>query len=263
MRIVTRAEWGARKPKAPFATVRIAARTATCVHHDGSSPVIVRSFAEACARVRADEAYHMNHNGWAGIGYNYLVVSAPGTPVDGLIFEGRGRDAIGAHCLNWNTPWIGVQVAIGGTQKPSPAALVSVKWLHVGFVAAARHALGQVGHKDGFNTECPGPILYAWVHAGMPVTATPTAPPTPEVDMPLTQADAQLVVHELLVTTLGRSDTNVAQALQTAAGAGVAPASVAAIAAAVVAALPAGGSGVTAAQIAKAVNDDAAKRLLT
>jgi hypothetical protein len=200
----------------------------------------------------------MDGNGWNDIGYNYLVISAPGYPeIDGLIFEGRGRDVVGAHCLNWNTPWIGVQVATGGDQVPSPAALASVKWLHVGFVAAAQHALGQVGHKDGFNTECPGPILYSWVHAGMPVTATPT---TPEV--PMTQADADLFVHTLLTTNLGSSGPNVAVALQTAAGAGVSPAGVAAIAAAVVALLPAGGAGATAAQIAKAVNDEAARRRL-
>ena len=54
----------------------------------------------------------------------------------------------------------------------------------------------------------------------------------------MTQADADLFVHTLLVTQLGSTGPNVAVALQTAAGAGVAPASVAAIVAAVVAALP-------------------------
>jgi len=147
----------------------------------------------------------MDSNGWDDIGYNYLVISAPGVAgVDGLIFEGRGRDVVGAHCLNWNTPWIGIQVAIGGDQTPSPAALVSVKWLHVGFVAAAQHALGQVGHKDGFNTACPGPLLYAWVHAGMPVAGpvppTPPSPPKPAPkpvptrNIPMTMA-IQRAVH--------------------------------------------------------------------
>jgi len=168
-RIVTRAEWSARPYKAAPSTVGIHSRTASCTHHDGANVITVRSFAEACARVRADQNYHMDHNGWNDIGYNYLVISAPGTPVDGMIFEGRGRDVIGAHCLNWNTPWIGIQVAIGGAQKPSPAALSSVRWLHDTFTASAGHALAKKAHSDGFPTACPADPLRNWVHAGMPV----------------------------------------------------------------------------------------------
>jgi len=94
------------------------------------------------------------------------------------------------------------------------------------------------------------------------LTAAPRPTPTPEVDMPLTPAEKQeiadLTVHTLLVTNLGASGPNVAVALQHASA--LTNVDVAAIAKAVVAALPAGGSGATAAQIAKAVNDDAAKR---
>jgi len=169
-RIVTRAEWKARPRRGTAATVNIGARTATCTHHDGANIITVRSFAEACARVRADQNYHMNSNGWDDIGYNFLVISAPGVAgVDGLIFEGRGRDVVGAHCLNWNTPWIGIQVAIGGAQKPSPASLSSVRWLHDTFTAAAKHALAKKVHSDGFPTACPADPLRNWVHAGMPV----------------------------------------------------------------------------------------------
>jgi len=177
-RIVTRAEWGARPRIGPAPFVSIGARTATCTHHDGANVITVRSFAEACARVRADQNYHMDSNGWDDIGYNYLVISAPGVAgVDGLVMEGRGRDVIGAHCLNWNTPWIGIQVAIGGAQKPSPTSLSSVRWLHDTFTSAAKHALGKKVHSDGFNTACPGPELKAWVHGGMPVSGTPVAVP--------------------------------------------------------------------------------------
>jgi len=170
VRIVTRAEWGARKPKSTPQRVAIGARTATCTHHDGANVITIRSFAEACARVRTDQNYHMDGNHWDDIGYNYLVISAPGVAgVDGLIFEGRGRDVVGAHCLNWNTPWVGIQVAIGGAQKPSPASLSSVRWLHDTFTTAAGHALGKKIHSDGFPTACPGSELAVWVHAGMPV----------------------------------------------------------------------------------------------
>ena len=58
--------------------------------------------------------------------------------------------------------------------------------------------------------------------------------------MPITQADADLIVHSLLVTKLGRTGPNVAVALQHASA--VSSPNVAAIAAAVVAAIPAGGT---------------------
>ena len=193
MRIVTRAEWRARPPQSPPATVPITARTALCVHHDGATPITVQHLTEAQALMRKDQSFHMDGRGWADIGYNYLVISSPGRPVDGAILEGRGRDVIGAHCQGHNTPWIGVQVAIGGGQVPSRAALASVRWLHDTAQADAGHPLAMVGHRDGFATECPGAALYSWITVGAPAPAAPspvkastpiahgipTTPPTP------------------------------------------------------------------------------------
>ena len=256
-RIVTRAESGLRPPRATPTRVPLSARTATCVHHDGANPITVRTFAEACALIRKDQAFHMGPaRGWNDIGYNFLVASAPGFPaIDGLIFEGRGRDVVGAHCLNWNKPWIGIQVAIGGGQTPSPKALASVRWLHDTFTTAAGHALGKKVHSDGFATACPDPKLRTWVHAGMPVT-TPTTPTTPEDDM-FTDTDRSMLqtAYKLLQEQQIRNAPVVAKAV-----AGLP----ALTAKAVVAALPVGGASgapVDVAAIAKAVNDDAAKRL--
>ena len=170
-RIVTRAESGLRPPTGTPVLVPLAARTATCIHHDGSTPIIVTTFEQACALIRKDQAFHMGPTRrWNDIGYNHLVISAPDYPdIDGLIFEGRGRDILAAHCLNWNTPWIGIQVAIGGGQTPSPKALASTRWLHDGFEADAGRTLGKKVHSDGFPTACPDTKLRAWVRAGMPV----------------------------------------------------------------------------------------------
>jgi len=74
--------------------------------------------------------------------------------------------------------------------------------------------------------------------------------------MPITQTDADLIVHTLLVTKLGSSGPNIAVALQTASGVNAA-----AVAAAVLAAIPAGSANFTLEELAKAINDDAAKRL--
>lgn len=202
MKIITRAQWGARPPKGPLQHTAINSRTATCIHYDGGAEIHVSTFEQACALIRKDQTFHMDTRGWWDIGYNYLITSAPGTPVDGLVFEARGRDAIGAHCLNWNTPWIGIQVAIGGAQKPSPAALASARALHDNLQAAAGHSLAMKGHKDGFNTACPGAALYAWVKSGMPAGSSPaSALPTALT----TQTHALLTVDGLMgPSTLAR-----------------------------------------------------------
>ena len=92
------------------------------------------------------------------------------------------------------------------------------------------------------------------------VDKTKLATTTKETDMPLTIADADLVVKRLLGTEV-TPGLVVKTVLQRAA---VAPAAVdiAALAKAIVASLPAGGSTVTAAQIAKAVADEQARRLV-
>lgn len=167
MQVITRAEWGGRNPKATPQTVSITNRTATCTHHAGGSDVNIKTFAEACAYVRQDQNYHMDHNGWDDIGYNFLVVSALDTPVDGMVFAGRGRDAVGAHAYGYNVPWIGIQVTLGGNQTPSPEALNSLRTLYDEFSIDANKVLGKKVHSDGNATACPGKKLKAWVHAGM------------------------------------------------------------------------------------------------
>ena len=166
--MITREQWSARAPK-DVTKVPIGARTATCTHHDGAYPVRVTTRAEAIDLAQRDQRLHMDVNGWSDIGYNFLVISSPGNAVDGLIIEGRGRDRLGAHCQDWNTPWIGIQVAVGGEQRPSDKALSSVRALHDACEHGAGRTLAKKGHYQGFNTECPGTFLKAWLKAGMPV----------------------------------------------------------------------------------------------
>ena len=175
--VVTRSGWGARKPRGVPTTVPISSRTATCTHHDGSHPIAVTTMEAACALMRKDQDFHMDTNGWDDIGYNFLVISAPGYAIDGRIFEGRGRDVVGAHCKDWNTPWIGIQIAVGGSQRPSNLALNSARELHEACVKGAGHQLAKKGHFQGFPTACPGTFLKAWLAAGMPTSSTPVPIP--------------------------------------------------------------------------------------
>lgn len=155
--IVSRKEWGAQPWNGTPNTVPLSARTEFFVHWHGGQPP-----ASTGVRVpREIERIHLGQ-GWAGIGYNFVVDQ------DGVIYEGRGWDRQGAHCPDHNVTGLGVQVAIGKGQTATEAALQSVRALYDEACRKTGRTLAQRGHKDGFATECPGPELYAWVKAGMP-----------------------------------------------------------------------------------------------
>ena len=98
------------------------------------------------------------HNGWAGIGYHYVIHK------DGSIERGRPRDAVGAHCYGENDHTIGInlvgnfQVAVPtGAQLDAAAALVA----QLCQIYRIRPGAGSiVGHRDLNSTECPGQNLY-------------------------------------------------------------------------------------------------------
>jgi hypothetical protein len=143
--------------------VHIAERTEWFVHYEGGTDISKAVAEDALALVRKWQREHMDtsdpKHGWNDIGYNFLVVS--GGPLDGAIVEGRGRDAAGAHCPGHNFTGIGVQVMVGGKE------------------------LARKGHRDGYATECPGELLYAWVKKGMP-----SDKPTKPVKAPVSPAPA-------------------------------------------------------------------------
>lgn len=157
MQIITRAQWGAQPWNGTPATIPLSRRTEFFVHYDGGAPITRTGFAI----MRAIEAGHLGQ-GWAGVGYNFVVDQS------GAAYEGRGWNLQGAHCPEHNISGFGVQIAIGGDQEPSAAALATCRALYEEACKKAGRALAMRGHKDGFATLCPGPRLYSWVRAGMP-----------------------------------------------------------------------------------------------
>ena len=126
---------------------------------------------------------HVNTNGWDDIGYNWLI------DAEGVIYEGRGDERLGAHfsCMNGNT--VGICM-IGDFRNvdPSAAAVQKLKdWLaweacSKGIDPAMRHIhqpsqlnLRSIsGHRDGNTatavgcpkgTVCPGGRLYSQLDA--------------------------------------------------------------------------------------------------
>ncbi|MCG7528928.1 N-acetylmuramoyl-L-alanine amidase, partial [Streptomyces sp. OfavH-34-F] len=170
--IISRAEWGAqpwdRDPSSDGpAYVPLSSRTEWFVHYDGAHHIT----ATGAAVPRAIDRQHQAQ-GWAGIGYNFVVDQA------GNAYEGRGWTRQGAHCPGHNVTGLSVQIAVGGDQHPSEAALATARALYDEACQRTGRTLAPRGHRDGIATECPGDILYAWVEAGMPAKGyAPTAPP--------------------------------------------------------------------------------------
>lgn len=174
MQYVSREQWGAK----PWATApyvaRWSQRTEVLVHYHGNPPRVSRGPQVA----RDVDAIH-HDNGWAGVGYNWLV------DLDGVVYEGRGWGLVGAHCPDHNTSGIGIYVAIGGAQKPTDAALRAVRDLYDQACRLAGRQLRKSWHGENYATACPGLPLIGWVRGGMvrpgagPALAVPAATKTP------------------------------------------------------------------------------------
>lgn len=170
MDIIPRSEWGAQPWTDQPSTVGIEERTEFFIHYDGATPITRTGFAIP----RAIDAEH-HGNGWSGIGYAFVVSQA------GEIFEGRGWDLQQAHCPGHNRTGWGVQIAVGGSQEPTPEALRAAVALYEEACRRAGRTLAKKGHRDGYATDCPGTKLYSWVQAGMPLPdgSAPVQPTQP------------------------------------------------------------------------------------
>ena len=178
-RIVSRKGWGADEKlrEAGFGYTNTV--KAAFVHHTAMSNNY--SCSQAPSIIRSIYRYHVKSSHWRDIGYNFLVDKC------GTIYEGRAggvaKPVMGAHTYGFNTDSTGIAV-IGsyGSAAPPAAALDAVSKLSAwklglngvnagGSVTltsgGGKYKKGQrvklhtiSGHRDGFNTECPGAQLY-------------------------------------------------------------------------------------------------------
>lgn len=167
--VVTRTEWGC--PDGQLTThgnLSYTTVTHLIVHHTATGneatdwPAVVRSIWN----------FHVFSNGWADIGYNYLV------DPNGVIYEGRagGDNVVGAHFSGVNNGTMGVAMLGTFTSvAPPPKALNSLKKIlawkadqrNLDPTGTSLHAASQLnlktisGHRDGpASTECPGDSFY-------------------------------------------------------------------------------------------------------
>lgn len=131
------------------------------VHHSAGT----NTASDWAAVVRSIWNFHVNTNGWADIGYNYLI------DPNGVIYVGRGEDIRGAHFCGNNTGTMGICILGNFTsQTPTLEAIEGLVNLLAwkmsvddidpqlsSFHTASGVVLPHiVRHRDGCATSCPG-----------------------------------------------------------------------------------------------------------
>ncbi|MFG3410451.1 N-acetylmuramoyl-L-alanine amidase [Streptomyces sp. NPDC048142] len=187
--ITSRAEWGADESISPEAPGYLPGGKvkAVVVHHTAESNSY--SCADASNVVRGIYAYHVKQLGWKDIGYNFLVDKC------GTVYEGRkggvDRPVMGAHAYGFNAETTGISVLGTYTDAaPAAAAMTSVARIAAWKLGqygvdpagtttltagdSGRNYFGKTwakgaqlpfpvihGHRDGYNTQCPGNAFYS------------------------------------------------------------------------------------------------------
>jgi N-acetylmuramoyl-L-alanine amidase len=181
--IIPRAQWGpdeSQRGEFPGYGETI---KAAFVHHTADPEESDYTSAEVPGIIRGIYDFHTLVNGWADIGYNFLVDRF------GRVFEGRwgGMDkpVIGAHTLGFNTDSVGIAVLGDYELNPVPTSTVVpafgriIGW-KLGLYGRDpygrttltsggndKYPAGAVvefnvvsGHRDAVSTLCPGKNLY-------------------------------------------------------------------------------------------------------
>ena len=149
--VVPRNSWTRATPKL-WDTKPMGRVSRITVHHDGMTPFMSTSSSSAAQRLESIRNAHVSGNGWADIGYHYVVDPA------GRVWEARSTTLQGAHVKDNNEGNIGVMV-MGNYEQQVPTSAAS-KSLD-DFVASLMHRY-QVGvgrvftHREIRPTACPG-----------------------------------------------------------------------------------------------------------
>ncbi|MFG2945349.1 peptidoglycan recognition protein family protein [Streptomyces adustus] len=186
--IASRLDWGADESISPEAPGYLPGGKikAVVLHHTATSNDY--TCAQAPAVIRSIYAYDVQQLTWKDIGYNFLVDKC------GTIYEGRkggvDRPVMGAHAYGFNSETTGIAV-IGDYSNvaPSKEAMTSVarlaawklgqygvdptgtttltagaagpNYFRQTWAAGAKMTFPVIhGHRDGYNTVCPGDAYY-------------------------------------------------------------------------------------------------------
>lgn len=99
VRLATRSFWRARSPSEPPELLRTPVKLVVVCHTAGKPCFNPRLCADMVSNM---QQYHKDSHTWDDIGYNFLVSG------DGVVYEGRGWDAVGAFLPGKNRLALGV-----------------------------------------------------------------------------------------------------------------------------------------------------------
>ncbi|MFZ9886460.1 MAG: N-acetylmuramoyl-L-alanine amidase [Myxococcota bacterium] len=180
--VVTRAQWGARIRSCSGAH----SPSRITVHHTVTPNDDSLSMA---ARIRQIQAYHIDVRGWCDIGYHFLVGQ------DGLVYEGRPENRLGAHAAGANANNVGISF-VGDFEGRSPADAQLNAAARILRALSETYSIPRTrstvkGHRQigTTSTACPGATLYGRLEellaraddvdaVALPVASDDGSPPT-------------------------------------------------------------------------------------
>lgn len=153
MSVVTRKEWGARKPRATNPNAPRTKNSTLFIHYSVSPGDNFVSFSQQIQAVRNIQNYHMDGNGWDDIGYSYIITQGKGIPP--RVFRGRGFKHAQAAQQGWNTTGDGsVCVIADENDEIRPETVELIEWVFARFEGQK-----AAPHSSVNATSCPGPKL--------------------------------------------------------------------------------------------------------
>ncbi|MEU6714855.1 peptidoglycan recognition family protein [Nonomuraea sp. NPDC046802] len=168
MNLITRAEWHAKKPSANY--THLSSTRGVKIHYTGGrvqDDLPESGNHDHCAElVRAIQRMHMSGGrGETYIDLGYNMVACPHRE----IFMGRGPHVLpAANGAGLNSGHYAVLALIGSSGFTEPnddllnGLVDAIEYLREH--GDAGHEVK--GHRDGYDTSCPGDPLYRWVHQG-------------------------------------------------------------------------------------------------
>ncbi len=158
--VLARSQWTNTQPILSQTNPMVRIESIT-VHHDGMSPVDIRTQADAADRIEMIRTSHVEHRGWADIGYHLIV------DPQGRVWQARPINLQGAHVKDHNPRNLGVLV-LGNfeVQHPTPAAKQTLDRLLAHQSLTHRVPLRSIRtHREWASTACPGRNLQAHMNS--------------------------------------------------------------------------------------------------
>jgi len=114
-----------------------------------SNKIVLHNADASSCTIEEINEWHKN-NGWIGCGYHFLVRK------DGSIYKGRPENVIGAHCQGSNTGSIGICFEGNYMTESMPQIQYNAGIELLKYLFNKYGALAIYGHKELYNTDCPG-----------------------------------------------------------------------------------------------------------